>query len=59
MVILLVPGTWFICAASLMVAQAAHTGLGLVLHGVLIYYALSAKSLRAEALKVYEVPLPD
>ena len=53
LVIFLVSGTWLICAAALTVAQAAHTGFALVLHGVLIYYALSAKSLRAEALKVY------
>lgn len=49
----LVSGTWLICAVALRAAQSVHQGFALVLHLVLIYYALSAKSLKAEALKVY------
>jgi adenosylcobinamide-phosphate synthase len=53
LVISLVSGTWLICAVALTAAQAVHPGFALVLHLVLIYYALSARSLRAEAFKVY------
>ncbi len=53
LVISLVSGTWLICAAALTAARAVHPGFALVLHLLLIYYALSARSLRAEALKVY------
>jgi adenosylcobinamide-phosphate synthase len=49
----LVSGTWLVCAAALTAAQAVHPGLALAFHVVLIYYALSIKSLRAEVLKVY------
>ena len=53
LVISLVSGTWLICAAALIAARAVHPGFALALHVVLIYYALSVKSLRSEALKVY------
>ncbi|MBW1676966.1 MAG: cobalamin biosynthesis protein CobD [Deltaproteobacteria bacterium] len=53
LVISLVSGTWLICAAALIAARAVHPGFALALHVVLIYYALSVKSLRFEALKVY------
>lgn len=53
LVISLVSGTWLICAAALITARAVHPGFALALHVVLIYYALSVKSLRSEALKVY------
>ncbi|NVL89658.1 MAG: cobalamin biosynthesis protein CobD [Desulfobacterales bacterium] len=53
LVVALVSGTWLICAATIEVARAIHPDVALMFHMVLIYYALSAKSLRAEALKVY------
>lgn len=53
LVVSLVSGTWLICAAALTATQAVHPGFALALHVVLIYYALSVKSLRSEALKVY------
>ncbi len=52
-VILLVSGTWLICVAALTMASAVHPCLAMVVDLVMIYYALSARSLRAEALKVY------
>ncbi|MBW1675471.1 MAG: cobalamin biosynthesis protein CobD [Deltaproteobacteria bacterium] len=53
LVIFLVSGTWLICAAALTGARAVHPVFGQGLHVVLIFYALSAKSLKTEALKVY------
>ena len=53
MVVFLVSGTWLICAGILRAANAIHPGLSTALHVIFIYYAVSAKSLKAEALKVY------
>jgi len=53
MALLLVLGTWLICTVVVRGGEAIHTGLAPALHLVLIYYALSARSLRTEALKVH------
>ncbi|NVM56826.1 MAG: cobalamin biosynthesis protein CobD [Desulfobacterales bacterium] len=52
--IVLVSATWLICVAAVKGAQVVHPVFAQVLHLVLIYYALSAKSLKTEAMKVYD-----
>ena len=53
MTLLLVPGTWLVCTAAVMAAHSVHPVCAFALHAVLIFYALSVKSLRKEALAVY------
>ncbi len=45
-------GTWLVCVAATETAHAVHPVLAQGVHVVLIYYALSAKSLKVEADKV-------
>lgn len=52
--ILLVLGTWIICTAAVRAAHVIHPLFAQVVHLVLIYYSLSTKSLKTEALKVYK-----
>ncbi|NVM23347.1 MAG: cobalamin biosynthesis protein CobD [Desulfobacterales bacterium] len=49
----LVPAVWLVCAAAVKVAHAVNPVFAQVLHVALIFYALSAKSLKTEAMKVY------
>ena len=51
--ILLVLSTWFLCAAAVRGAHAMHPVSAHVLHTIFIFYALSAKSLKTEASKVF------
>ncbi len=52
--LILVFSTWFVCAIVTMAAGAVHPVFAFGIHAVLIFYALSVKSLKAEALKVYK-----
>jgi adenosylcobinamide-phosphate synthase len=49
----LVAGTWLICAAVAKAGHAFHPAVGQVVHGTMVFFALSVRSLKTEALKVY------
>lgn len=49
----LVAGTWLICAAVVKAGHVFHPAVGAVIHGAMIFFALSVRSLKTETLKVY------
>jgi adenosylcobinamide-phosphate synthase len=54
-VFLLVPGTWLLTWALLRGADAIHGGLFVILQTILIYYAISVRSLRSAAMEIYHL----